>query len=114
VLLLAAAGSAYAPPVAGDAPLLDRHLPRPVDPSLQMSVVTVKRGNGPAAREGDVVQVRYDGKPPRQVAVGWDEGIVGMRVGETRRVRKAPRVATGEALSYEVELVAIRGGDDDE
>ncbi len=118
---------------------------RPVPPHRQMSVVTLKRGHGREARPGDPIRVRYVGKPPSgdapvgptngacafdfvlgqwQVIEGWDEGILGMQVGEKRRLVIPPAMAYGtrgregvsadERLVYEIELVANDGeGHDD-
>jgi FKBP-type peptidyl-prolyl cis-trans isomerase len=101
---------------ASEVDRIDRHLPRPVDPASQVSVLTVKRGHGEAAHEGDVVQIRFGGEPPREVRVGWGDGIAGMRIGERRRFLRNERVAPGEPLSYEMELVSIgsSGADHDE
>lgn len=118
---------------------------RPVPPRRQMSVVTLKRGHGREARPGDPISVRYVGKPPSstapdgstsgaamldfvlgewQVIEGWDEGILGMQLGEKRRLVIPPAMAYGtrgcegvsadERLVYEIELVANSGeGHDD-
>lgn len=138
-LLLAFVGAARMSPGGGAFAAADdlQQLPRPVDPRLQMSVVTLVRGRGPAAREGDTVEVRYRGKPPGdaapdgglfgfvlgegEVIEGWEEGLVGMRVGEKRKLVIPPALAygarghdevkPGETLHYEVELVSIRPGE---
>ncbi len=55
-----------------------------------------------------------------QVIRGWDEGVVGMQVGETRELTIAPEMAYGErgagnvippgaTLVFEIELAALRG-----
>jgi peptidylprolyl isomerase len=133
-LLVAFAGAALLGGRPGDGSH-DLHLPRPVDPRMQMSVVTIARGHGLVAREGHSVRVRYEGKPPSsaepldagssldfvlgagEVIEGWDEAIVGMKVGEKRRLVIPPAMAygsrgragvmPGETLVYEVELLAV-------
>jgi hypothetical protein len=114
VLLSALAASVGALGTERRSGAIDRHLPAPVDPAMQTSVVTVKRGHGPAAREGDVVELRYDGRSPKKVTVGWGDGVAGMRIGERRRVVLRETLAAGEPLSHEVELVAIGGENHDE
>jgi hypothetical protein len=133
-LLLAFAGAARTGPAhALDVPP-DPRLPRPVDPRLQMSVVTTVRGHGQQlARTGDTLDVRFAGKPPSEAAPdggpfsfvlgagevieGWDQALVGMRVGEKRRLVIPPALAygsagqggvhPGETLVYEIELVSL-------
>lgn len=121
------------------------NLPRPADPDHRISKVTTVRGRGLPVSKGDRVRVRYTGKPPvtgvspsldgndlapsggslafvlgaGEVIEGWDEGIVGMKVGEKRRLVIPAAMAygrdgaagqtTGEALVYEVELLASPG-----
>jgi FKBP-type peptidyl-prolyl cis-trans isomerase len=144
-LVIAVAASSLIGPGRGTPSPPDLHLPRPVDPSVQMSVVTTVRGHGRAAHEGDTVRVRYKGRPPSEAAAsesrgagaeiafvlgagqvieGWDEGLVGMKAGEKRRLvippalaygaRGSAEVMPGETLVYEVELLAVVGeGHDD-
>lgn len=60
----------------------------------------------------------------KQVIPGWDEGIPGMLIGETRELTIAPELAYGDrgagqgkippgaTLVFEVELFSLRGPDD--
>lgn len=56
----------------------------------------------------------------RRVIRGWDQGVVGMKVGETRELTIAPELAYGErgagnviapgaTLVFEIELAALQG-----
>jgi hypothetical protein len=100
---------------------------RPVDAARQMGRVTLAPGKGPAVRAGERVEIRFWGgrrlgEGSRSFTVGrgevmpgWDEGVVGMQVGEKRRLVIPPAMlsadlaADGVPLSCEVELVAIGG-----
>lgn len=103
--------------------------------SLQIADLVV--GTGAEAARGSIVAVRYrgtftDGRefdasrgdPFRfplgegVVIEGWDQGLLGMKVGGKRRLRIPPELAYGEAgsppeippnstLVFEVELVAV-------
>ena len=97
-------------------------------------------GNGREARTGDAVSVQYTGTlldgtkfdssydhggdpfkftlGQGQVIKGWDEGVVGMKVGGKRRLRipsdlaygargSPPTIPPGAALVFDVELVGI-------
>ena len=100
----------------------------------------IKLGLGPLAKAGDHVKVHYIGwlttgkkfdsslgtnQPfdftlgQSEVIKGWDEGIVGMKVGGKRQLRIPPDLAYGEAghppqipqnatLIFDVQLVAIK------
>ena len=100
----------------------------------------IKEGLGPPAKAGDHVKVHYTGwlttgkkfdssvgtnQPydftlgQGEVIKGWDEGIVGMKVGGKRQLRIPPELAYGEAghppqipqnatLIFDVQLVAIK------
>lgn len=104
-----------------------------------LGILIVKNGAGPAAQVGDTVSVHYTGtledgtafdssvgKSPLtftlgegRVIAGWEQGILGMQVGERRRLDIPPELAYGErgappvippsaVLLFDVELVAIR------
>ena len=93
-------------------------IPKPTgSPPRALVKVDVVRGNGPAARAGDLVTVQYvgvsfsngaqfgaswdSGRPSsfrlggRQVIEGWDKGIVGMRKGGRRTLTVPPEQAYG-------------------
>ncbi len=103
---------------------------------LQITDVVV--GTGPEARSGQTVAVHYTGTLPDgtifdsskdrgqpfsftlgtgQVIKGWDQGIVGMKVGGTRTLIIPPALGYGDrgtgpippnaTLHFEVELLAI-------
>jgi FKBP-type peptidyl-prolyl cis-trans isomerase FkpA len=99
-------------------------------------------GSGPVAESGDRVKVHYTGRLLKtqakfdssrdrnepfsftlgagEVIKGWDQGVVGMKVGGKRKLTIPPDLAYGEAgsppkippnapLVFDVELVAIDG-----
>jgi FKBP-type peptidyl-prolyl cis-trans isomerase len=104
-----------------------------------MKVEILKEGSGAAAKSGDTVSVNYlgtlqdgtkfdssyDRGTPFQftlgqnnVIQGWELGVVGMKVGEKRRLTIPPELAYGSAgaggvippnatLTFEVELLGI-------
>jgi FKBP-type peptidyl-prolyl cis-trans isomerase len=106
----------------------------------ELKIEDVQVGSGPAAQAGDTVTVNYTGwlqdgtefdssvgKQPytfvlgqQQVIPGWDQGLVGMQAGGTRRLTIPPNLAYGTAgaggglippnatLVFEVELLAIQ------
>ncbi|MGA7119605.1 MAG: FKBP-type peptidyl-prolyl cis-trans isomerase [Polyangiaceae bacterium] len=110
--------------------------PGPTKLEIEDSVV----GTGRQARSGDTVHVQYTGtltngrkfdssydhgsEPFKfsigkgEVIKGWDEGVVGMKVGGKRRLRipsdlgygdkgSPPNIPPGAGLVFEVELVSI-------
>ncbi len=99
---------------------------------------TIKQGTGPEAKTGQRVKVHYtgtldDGKQfdssrgrgepfsfvlgERQVIIGWEEGVAGMKVGEQRKLTIPPKVGYGETgkgdippnatLHFDVELMGV-------
>jgi peptidylprolyl isomerase len=111
------------------------------DPPKQLETKDLEEGGGPAAKDGDSVSVDYvgvaystgkefdtsfaAGRQPfdltlgnGDVIAGWDEGIVGMKVGGRRQLIIPPDKAYGaqgfppeikatETLIFVVDLVAI-------
>ncbi len=109
-----------------------------------LKVVILKEGSGDAVKVGDTVVVNYTGmfdngkafdsnvlpefkhvEPfevgnigKAQVIAGWNEGIVGMKVGEKRKLIVPPSLGYGaqdygpipgnSTLTFEVELLAIK------
>ena len=106
----------------------------------QLAVIDTAAGTGEEAKSGDTVTVNYIGVLPDgtvfdasqnhgqsftftlgagQVIKGWDQGIVGMKVGGTRLLAIPPELAYGaqaigaipanSSLIFQVELVSIGG-----
>ncbi|MBL8957335.1 MAG: FKBP-type peptidyl-prolyl cis-trans isomerase [Myxococcaceae bacterium] len=112
----------------------------PVTRESGLTVQVLRPGDGDDAKSGDKVTVHYVGtladggaqfdstrdrdQPfqfwvgERQVIEGWDEGILGMREGELRRLTVPPKLGYGSerkpgippnsTLVFEVELVDVR------
>src|SRR3989344_2152813 len=105
----------------------------------RIKIEILEKGNGAAAKNGDTIVVHYigtlengtkfdssldRGRPfsfvlgAGQVIAGWEQGILGMRVGEKRKLTIAPELAYGEAgagnaippnatLIFEINLLKI-------
>ena len=108
-----------------------------------VKITTLKEGTGDVAKSGDTVAMNYTGTftngeafdsnvDPKfnhvqpfvftvgvgQVIKGWDIGVVGMKVGEKRKLEIAPEFAYGangqgpippnSTLIFEVELLGIK------
>jgi len=113
--------------------------PLPPGPE-QLEIVDETPGAGPEAKSGDTLKVHYTGtllngkqfdssvgKEPFQLTLGagqvikgWDQGLVGMRVGMKRKLTIPWKLAYGEAgsgpnippkaaLKFDVELLEIVG-----
>lgn len=117
-----------------------------IAPGLEMRIL--EAGDGEVAQAGQIATVHYtgwlndpaaaDGRGNKfdssvdrdqyfefplgagRVIKGWDQGVVGMRVGETRELRIAPEMAYGDrnvgnlippgsTLLFEVELAGLDG-----
>jgi hypothetical protein len=133
-----ASATAALPPAAAARPTAP--VPLPVPPAIVETVTIGKLapGKGPEAKDGDRVRVHYvgtftDGKKfdssrdrnkpfdfvlgQGQVIRGWDQGIVGMKAGEKRKLTIPPSLAYGPAgrpgipanstLVFEVQLLEI-------
>jgi FKBP-type peptidyl-prolyl cis-trans isomerase len=117
----------------------------PSAPVDQLKTVDVKTGTGPAAKAGDKLSVTYtgslkngsvfdtnakpDGKPfPFQLGAGtvikgWDQGMVGMKVGGERKLYIPPALGYGaqgqgekippnSELIFDVKLLSITNQED--
>ncbi len=117
--------------------------PAPLPPGPEkLEIVDEKVGDGPEAKSGDKVKVHYTGtlmngvefdssvgKDPFEfelgkgaVIKGWDEGVVGMKVGGKRKLTipwdkaygeagSPPKIPPKAALKFDVELLGIEGKD---
>ena len=107
---------------------------------MPVKIETLTEGRGEAASDGDTLAVHYtgtllDGKKfdssrdrgepftvtlgQRRVIAGWEQGLLGMKVGETRRLTIPPELGYGSrgaggaippnaTLVFEVELLEVR------
>ena len=136
----ASASAAAVAPTVSAAPPPQPTAAQTVDagPPQSLSITKLGPGKGAGAKAGDTVRVHYvgtlddgkkfdssrDRKKPfdfvlgqGQVIKGWDQGLLGMKVGEKRKLVIPPGLAYGSAgrpgippnatLTFEVELLAI-------
>jgi FKBP-type peptidyl-prolyl cis-trans isomerase FkpA len=108
---------------------------------MAVKIETLMEGRGDPARDGDTLVVHYTGtlvdgtkfdssrdrREPfavtlgqRRVIAGWEQGLLGMKVGEKRRLTIPPELGYGSrgaggaippnaTLVFEVELLEMRG-----
>lgn len=132
-----ASAAAKPPPAVTARPVAEA--PAGPVPEPRVKIITLVPGSGPEARPGDVLLVHYvgtftDGKefdssrrPNRQpfrftlgkgtVIKGWEQGLLGMQVGEKRQLVIPPELAYGakarpgipenSTLLFDVEMLAI-------
>lgn len=112
--------------------------PKVIKKDSGLEITIVEEAKDPGAKSGDIVWVHYTGKltngkvfdssvsrePFRfnlgagAVIKGWDEGVVGMKVGEKRKLTIPPALGYGErgagndipanaTLVFDVELIGI-------
>ena len=105
----------------------------------KLQIINEKIGTGPAVKKGDTVEINYVGTLTNgtkfdasadhggpfttqigtgQVIKGWDEGIIGMRVGGKRKLIIPPSLGYGSqavgpippnsTLIFQVQLVGIK------
>jgi FKBP-type peptidyl-prolyl cis-trans isomerase len=140
VALIAACSGKSEPPAAATAPA------PAASPVTELQILTLTPGTGATVGGGQIAVVQYTGwlyetgatdhkgkefdssRNGRQafkfpvgtgsVIKGWDQGVAGMKVGETRRLTIPPQLAYGDAgaggvippgatLVFDVELVGI-------
>lgn len=109
-------------------------------PSVGLKIEDIQIGTGAEVKKGDIISIHYKGtlldgrefdssykrgQPFEtqigvgQVIKGWDEGVVGMKVGGKRKLTIPPELGYGErgagavippnaTLIFEVELVGIK------
>lgn len=107
--------------------------------ATELKIEDIKKGTGPEVKSGDTISINYKGtltdgtqfdssydrgEPfETQIGVGkvikgWDEGVIGMKVGGKRRLIIPPELGYGSqdmgtippnsTLIFEVELMAIK------
>ena len=109
-------------------------------PETKLKIEDLKIGQGKEVKSGDVITVHYLGKLTNgqkfdssydrnqpfetqigvgQVIQGWDEGLLGMKVGGKRKLTIPPELGYGEqragaaippnsTLIFEIELISIK------
>lgn len=130
------APASEAPAPAAEAPAPEA-APVAPDTTAQLQIEDVSEGNGMAAQNGDLVIVHYTGKLPNgtvfdssvgrqpirfvlgrgEVIPGWDQGLLGLKVGGKRKLTIPPHLGYGASgsgpippnatLLFDVELLDI-------
>jgi FKBP-type peptidyl-prolyl cis-trans isomerase len=124
------------PSTASSGPALPR-----VSPSEKPTITDLAVGKGPAAKVGDTLVVNYTGRLPdgtkfdssldkgqpfefplgdHRVILGWERGLVGMKVGGKRKLVVQPslgygaegspdgRIPQNATLTFDIELLKIK------
>ena len=136
----AAAGKAPPPRPSATAPAAPAAPAPAIDQNAKLVSTDTVVGKGPAAKTGDTVSVHYvgtltDGKEfdssrkrnqpfvftlgQGRVIKGWDQGVVGMKVGGKRKLvippvlaygdrAMGPMIPAGSTLNFDIELVEIK------
>jgi hypothetical protein len=136
----AAAGKTPPPRPSASAPAAPAAPSPPIDQNAKLVSTDTVIGKGPAAKTGDTVSVHYvgtltDGKEfdssrkrnqpfvftlgQGRVIKGWDQGVVGMKVGGKRKLvippvlaygdrAMGPMIPAGSTLNFDIELVEIK------
>jgi peptidylprolyl isomerase len=129
--------AADAPAATSEAAPTTETAPAAPDPTAQLQIEDVSEGSGMAAQNGDMVIVHYTGKLPNgtvfdssvgrqpirfvlgrgEVIPGWDQGLLGLKVGGKRKLTIPPHLGYGASgsgpippnatLLFDVELVDI-------
>ncbi len=119
---------------------LNQIINKPNNKKMELQIDILKEGSGEIeAKEGDIIAVHYTGTledgakfdssldrgetfsftiGAGQVIKGWDEGTVGMKIGEKRKLTIPPELGYGDrgvgniiqpnaTLIFEIELVSI-------
>ncbi len=121
-------------------PTAAKAAPAPSDPNAKLVSVDLAPGNGREAKVGDKVSVHYTGTLTNgdkfdssrdsgspfeftlgkgQVIKGWDQGVVGMKVGGKRKLTipsslaygdrgAGAKIPPGATLNFDIELLAIK------
>ncbi len=107
--------------------------------NAKLQIIDEKTGTGPAVKSGDTITVNYTGSLANgkvfdtsvgrqpfttkigagQVIKGWDEGLIGMKVGGKRKLVIPPNLGYGArgagsaippnaTLTFEIELLSIQ------
>lgn len=112
------AGATWAPSVVGDDLPTGLDFADAADPSGKLQRTTLIQGTGPVTKKGDHIYVNYLGQVPGaeqpfdesysrgtpfdfdlgggQVVQGWDQGLVGVKVGSRVLLQVPPKLGYGE------------------